>query len=198
MEQHAGIDVSLKLSSVCIVESKWNVSLRLYVIKPADRADRVDVQGDQREPVDRLARKVTTKDAPLVARHGDYGRVSDVSRNCWGTQICARRAPEDAMRIRHLYLPGGSCCRTLVDYRSAWPIRFCQACEQAVVQAPAPKGVAADRGRGGLCAGRQYACHLPLYRQAQMLGAQGLDNRTSNDDDKENAWHPHRKTAVVW
>ena len=59
------------------------------------------------------------------------------------------------------------------------PKYACRACEQAVVQAPAPERLI----KGGLPTEAmvahvlvaKYAWHLPLYRQAQMLAAQGLD-----------------------
>jgi transposase len=66
--------------------------------------------------------------------------------------------------------------RVIVTHR---PKYACRACEQAVVQAPAPERLI----RGGLPTEAmvahvlvaKYAWHLPLYRQAQMLAAQGLD-----------------------
>jgi transposase len=59
------------------------------------------------------------------------------------------------------------------------PKYACRACEQAVVQAPAPERLI----KGGLPTEAtvahilvaKYAWHLPLYRQAQMLLAQGID-----------------------
>jgi transposase len=59
------------------------------------------------------------------------------------------------------------------------PKYACRACEQAVVQAPAQERLI----RGGLPTEAtvahilvaKYAWHLPLYRQAQMLLAQGID-----------------------
>ena len=66
--------------------------------------------------------------------------------------------------------------RVIVTHR---PKYACRACEQAVVQAPAPERLI----RGGLPTEAmvayvlvaKFAWHLPLYRQAQMLLAQGLD-----------------------
>jgi len=66
--------------------------------------------------------------------------------------------------------------RVLVTHR---PKYACRAYEQAVVQAPAPERLI----KGGLPTAAmvasvlvaKYASHLPLYRQAQMLAAQGLD-----------------------
>jgi transposase len=63
------------------------------------------------------------------------------------------------------------------------PKYACRACEQAVVQAPAPERLI----KGGLPTEAmvahvlvsKYAWHLPLYRQAQMLAAQGLDIKRS-------------------
>src|SRR5260370_7969685 len=53
------------------------------------------------------------------------------------------------------------------------------ACEQAVVQAPAPerliKGGLPTEAMVAYVLVAKYAWHLPLYRQAQMLLAQGLD-----------------------
>jgi transposase len=69
--------------------------------------------------------------------------------------------------------------RVIVTHR---PKYACRACEEAVVQAPArtaDQGRAADRGDGRLRAGCQVPWHLPLYRQAQMLLAQGLDIKRS-------------------
>jgi transposase len=66
--------------------------------------------------------------------------------------------------------------RVIVTHR---PKYACRACKQAVVQAPAPERLI----KGGLPTETmvasvlvaKYAWHLPLYRQAQMLLAQGLD-----------------------
>ena len=66
--------------------------------------------------------------------------------------------------------------RVIVTHR---PKYACRACEQAVVQAPAPERLI----KGGLPTEAmvahvlvaKYAWHLPLYRQAQMLLAQGID-----------------------
>ena len=59
------------------------------------------------------------------------------------------------------------------------PKYACRACEQAVVQAPAPErlikgGLPTEAMVAHVLVGK-YAWHLPLYRQAQMLAAQGLD-----------------------
>ena len=53
------------------------------------------------------------------------------------------------------------------------PKYTCRACEQAVVQAPAPErlikgGLPTEAMVAHVLAGK-YAWHLPLYRQAQML-----------------------------
>jgi transposase len=66
--------------------------------------------------------------------------------------------------------------RVIVTHR---PKYACRACAEAVVQAPAPERLI----KGGLPTEAmvahvlvaKYAWHLPLYRQAQMLLAQGLD-----------------------
>jgi len=66
--------------------------------------------------------------------------------------------------------------RVIVTHR---PKYACRACEQAVVQAPAPERLI----KGGLPTEAmvahvlvsKYAWHLPLYRQSQMLRSQGLD-----------------------
>src|SRR5260221_3453501 len=65
--------------------------------------------------------------------------------------------------------------RVIVTHR---PKYACRACEQAVVQAPAPERLI----KGGLPTEamvahvlvNKYAWHLPLYRQAQMLLSQGI------------------------
>jgi transposase len=70
--------------------------------------------------------------------------------------------------------------RVIVTHR---PKYACRACEEAVVQAPAPERLI----RGGLPTEAmvasvlvaKYAWHLPLHRQAQMLAAQGLDLKRS-------------------
>ena len=70
--------------------------------------------------------------------------------------------------------------RVIVTHR---PKYACRACEEAVVQAPAPERLI----KGGLPTETmvahvlvaKYAWHLPLYRQAQMLAAQGLDIKRS-------------------
>jgi transposase len=66
--------------------------------------------------------------------------------------------------------------RVLVTHR---PKYGCRACEQAVVQAPAPErlikgGLPTETMVASVLVGK-YAWHLPLYRQAQMLAVQGLD-----------------------
>jgi transposase len=66
--------------------------------------------------------------------------------------------------------------RVIVTHR---PKYACRACEQAVVQEPAPERLI----KGGLPTEAmvahvlvtKYAWHIPLYRQAQMLLAQGID-----------------------
>src|ERR1700716_279810 len=59
------------------------------------------------------------------------------------------------------------------------PKYACRACEEAVVQAPAPerliKGGLPTEAMVAYVLVAKYAWHLPLYRQAQMLLAQGLD-----------------------
>src|SRR5204863_8033593 len=59
------------------------------------------------------------------------------------------------------------------------PKYACRACEQAVVQAPAPerliKGGLPTEAMVAYVLVAKYAWHLPLYQQAQMLLAQGLD-----------------------
>jgi transposase len=66
--------------------------------------------------------------------------------------------------------------RVIVTHR---PKYACRACEQAVVQAPAPerliKGRLPTEAMVAYVLVAKYAWHLPLYRQAQMLLAQGLD-----------------------
>src|SRR6267378_2059781 len=66
--------------------------------------------------------------------------------------------------------------RVVVTHR---PKYACRACEQAVVQAPAPerliKGGLPTEAMVAYVLVAKYAWHLPLYRQGQMLLAQGLD-----------------------
>ena len=66
--------------------------------------------------------------------------------------------------------------RVIVTHR---PKYACRACEQAVVQAPAPehliKGGLPTEAMVASVLVAKYAWHLPLYRQAQMLSAQGVD-----------------------
>jgi transposase len=66
--------------------------------------------------------------------------------------------------------------RVVVTHR---PKYACRACEQAVVAAPAPerliKGGLPTEAMVAYVLVAKYAWHLPLYRQAQMLRAQGLD-----------------------
>ena len=66
--------------------------------------------------------------------------------------------------------------RVIVTHR---PKYACRACEQAVVQAPAPerliKGGLPTEAMVAYILVAKYAWHLPLYRQAQMLLAQSLD-----------------------
>ena len=70
--------------------------------------------------------------------------------------------------------------RVVVTHR---PKYACRACEQAVVQAPAPerliKGGLPTEAMVASVLVTKYAWHLPLYRQAQMLAAQGLDIKRS-------------------
>src|SRR2546423_1768888 len=66
--------------------------------------------------------------------------------------------------------------RVVVTHR---PKYACRACEGAVVQAPAPerliKSGLPTEAMVAYVLVAKYAWHLPLYRQAQMLLAQGLD-----------------------
>ena len=66
--------------------------------------------------------------------------------------------------------------RVIVTHR---PKYACRACEEAVVQAAAPerliKGGLPTEAMVAYVLVAKYAWHLPLYRQAQMLLAQGLD-----------------------
>ena len=66
--------------------------------------------------------------------------------------------------------------RVIVTHR---PKYVCRACTQGVVQAPAPerliKGGLPTEAMVASVLVAKYAWHLPLYRQAQMLLAQGLD-----------------------
>lgn len=70
--------------------------------------------------------------------------------------------------------------RVLVTHR---PKYACRACEEAVVQAPAPerliKGGLPTEAMVASVLVAKYAWHLPLYRQSQMLLAQGLDIKRS-------------------
>jgi transposase len=70
--------------------------------------------------------------------------------------------------------------RVIVTHR---PKYACRACEEAVVQAPAPerliKGGLPTEAMVASVLVAKYAWHLPLYRQAQMLAAQGLDIKRS-------------------
>jgi transposase len=66
--------------------------------------------------------------------------------------------------------------RVVVTHR---PKYACRACEQAVVQAPAAErlikgGLPTEAMVAHVLVGK-YAWHLPLYRQAQMLRAQGIE-----------------------
>ena len=66
--------------------------------------------------------------------------------------------------------------RVIVTHR---PKYACRACTDGVVQAPVPERLI----KGGLTTeamvthmlAAKYAWHQPLYRQAQMLAAQGID-----------------------
>ena len=66
--------------------------------------------------------------------------------------------------------------RVIVTHR---PKYACRACEEAVAQAPAPerliKGGLPTEAMVAYVLVAKYAWHLPLYRQAQMLLAQGID-----------------------
>jgi transposase len=70
--------------------------------------------------------------------------------------------------------------RVIVTHR---PKYACRACEEAVVQAPAPerliKGGLPTEAMVASVLVAKYAWHLPLYRQSQMLAAQGLDIKRS-------------------
>ena len=70
--------------------------------------------------------------------------------------------------------------RVIVTHR---PKYACRACAEAVVQAPAPerliKGGLPTEAMVAAVLVAKYAWHLPLYRQSQMLVAQGLDIKRS-------------------
>jgi transposase len=70
--------------------------------------------------------------------------------------------------------------RAIVTHR---PKYACRACEQAVVQAPAPEhliksGLPTEAMVASVLVAK-YGWHLPLYRQAKMLAVQGLDLKRS-------------------
>ena len=70
--------------------------------------------------------------------------------------------------------------RVIVTHR---PKYACRACAEAVVQAPAPerliKGGLPTEAMVAAVLVAKYAWHPPLYRQSQMLAAQGLDIKRS-------------------
>jgi transposase len=70
--------------------------------------------------------------------------------------------------------------RVIVTHR---PKYACRTCEETVVQAPAPerliKGGLPTEAMVAAVLVSKYAWHLPLYRQTQMLAAQGLDIKRS-------------------
>src|SRR4029434_604211 len=70
--------------------------------------------------------------------------------------------------------------RVIVTHR---PKYACRACEEAMVQAAARerliKGGLPTEAMVASVLVAKYAWHLPLYRQAQMLAAQGLDIKRS-------------------
>ncbi len=82
--------------------------------------------------------------------------------------------------------------RVLVTHR---PKYACRACEGAVVQAPAPlrliEGGLPTEATVAHVLVSKYADHLPLYRQAQIYGRQGinLDRSTLADWVGRAAWH---------
>lgn len=82
--------------------------------------------------------------------------------------------------------------RVLVTRR---PKYACRACEEMVVQAPAPArliagGIPTEATVGHVLVSK-YADHLPLYRQAQIFARQGidLDRSTLSDWVGRAAWH---------
>ena len=82
--------------------------------------------------------------------------------------------------------------RVLVTHR---PKYACRACENVVVQAPAPSrliegGMPTEATVAHVLVSK-YADHLPLYRQAQIYGRQGinLDRSTLADWVGRAAWH---------
>jgi transposase len=70
--------------------------------------------------------------------------------------------------------------RVIVTHR---PKYACRACEQSVVQAPAPerliKGGLPTEAMVAWVLVAKYAWYVPLYRQAQMLASQGIDIKRS-------------------
>jgi transposase len=82
--------------------------------------------------------------------------------------------------------------RVLVTHR---PKYACRACEDVVVQAPAPprliEGGMPTEATVAHVLVSKYADHLPLYRQAQIYGRQGidLDRSTLADWVGRAAWH---------
>ncbi|AZG76614.1 IS66 family transposase [Methylocystis rosea] len=82
--------------------------------------------------------------------------------------------------------------RVLVTRR---PKYACRACEEGVVQAPAParliEGGLPTKATVAHVLVSKYADHLPLYRQAQIYGRQGidLDRSTLADWVGRAAWH---------
>jgi transposase len=129
------------------------------------------------------------KDPAAARRHGDKRRANRGALPAHLPHVDVTIAPEDTncpccrapMHVigeetsRRLdVIPAQF--RVIVTHR---PKYACRACEQGVVVAPAPerliKGGLPTEAMVAYVLVAKYAWHLPLYRQAQMLLAQGLD-----------------------
>jgi transposase len=113
-------------------------------------------------------------------------RISSIWRSRISSKPLRRPKPTTTRRTRRecASAPRSAApiaARFPVICRACCPKYACRACEEAVVQAGAPERLI----KGGLptevmvASVLEYAWHLPLYRQAQMLAAQGLDIKRS-------------------
>jgi transposase len=155
----------------------------LHALVTAARAERDAAVAERNEAAD------DKKDAVAARARGDKRRVNRGALPAHLPRVNVTITPEDT---------NCPCCRApmhvigeetsqrldvvpaqfrvIVTHR---PKYACRACEEAVVQAPAPerliKGGLPTEAMVAYVLVAKYAWHLPLYRQAQMLLAQGLD-----------------------
>lgn len=159
-----------------------------------EEAEQVEAAGEEEteraEPADRQVARRRTNRGSLPAHLPRIDKVVDIEdHNCPCCGKALHRIGEDCSEKLDV-IPAQF--RVLVIRR---PKYGCRACEDVVVQAPAPArlidgGIPTEATVAQVLVSK-YADHLPLYRQAQIYKRQGidLDRSTLADWVGRAAWH---------